>query len=151
LITNDDNFIPTPNDLTIDPIYQSWMLLDPIYQSWALLINVCCNPNNPEYKYFGAMGVKICDEWLNSYSNFLQDMSPTPDQNNENFFIERIDITQPYCKSNCKWTMLKLQKELSFEKNRPKPLNISPLNLEDPRPIYANPLNHTLSIKLRNV
>ncbi len=134
MITNDDNFIPTPNDLTIDPVYQSWMLL----------INVCCNPNNPEYKYFGAIGVKICDEWLNSYSNFLQDMSPTPDQNNENFFIERIDITQPYCKSNCKWTMLKLQKELSFEKNRPKPLNISPLNLEEPRPIYANPLNGTV-------
>ncbi len=135
MITNDDNVIPTPNDLTIDPVYQSWMLL----------INVCCNPNNREYKYFGAIGVKICDEWLNSYSNFLQDMSPTPDQNNENFFIERIDITQPYCKSNCKWTMLKLQKELSFEKNRLKPLNISPLNLEAPRPIYANPLNGTVA------
>jgi hypothetical protein len=131
LITNEDDLITTPNEVTIDPIYQSWMHL----------IDVCCNPSNPEYKYFGAIGVKVCDEWLNSYSNFLQDMSPTPEQTNEKFFIERIDITQPYCKSNCKWTMLKLQKELSFKKHKPTPLKIDPLNLEDPTPADVGRLN----------
>jgi hypothetical protein len=59
-------------------------------------------------------------------------MSPTPDQNNDNFFIERIDSTQPYCKANCKWTILQPQKELAFKKHKPTPLKVSPLNLEDP-------------------
>jgi hypothetical protein len=125
LITNDDYLIiPHPNDVDVS--------VNPIYQSWVYLIDVCCNPNNPKYKDFGAIGVKVCDEWLNSYSNFLQDMSPTPDQNNDNFFIERIDSTQPYCKANCKWTILQPQKELAFKKHKPTPLKVSPLNLEDP-------------------
>ncbi len=110
----------------------------PIYKSWVHVIDVCHNPNNPEYKYFGAIGVKVCDEWLNSYSNFLQDMSPTPDQNNENFFIERMDSTQPYCKANCKWTMLPTKKELFFTKYTLNSIDVSPLNLEDPS-AYQSP------------
>jgi hypothetical protein len=105
------------------------------------VIDVCHNPNNPEYKYFGAIGVKVCDEWLNSYSNFLQDMSPTPDQNNDNFFIERIDSTQHYCKANCKWTILPSKKELFLKKYKIKPIDVSPLNLENPIPINVSPFS----------
>ena len=122
MITNDNCPTPLPKVLP----------LGPIYKSWVHLIDVCCNPNNPEYKDFGAIGVKVCDEWLNSYSNFLQDMGPTPDQNNNEFFIERIDSMQPYCKANCKWTILPSKKELFLKKYKIKPIDVSPLNLEDP-------------------
>lgn len=31
----------------------------------------CYNPNCSHYKYYGARGVTVCDEWRNNYQNFL--------------------------------------------------------------------------------
>lgn len=80
------------------------IIITPAYQEWLDIKNRCYNPNNPSYKDFGAIGAKVCDEWMLSYSSFLKDMGVAPHPHRE-FFIERIDSTQPYYKANCKWTM----------------------------------------------
>ena len=30
----------------------------------------CYNPNNPRYNVYGAIGIKVCDEWLNDFKSF---------------------------------------------------------------------------------
>jgi hypothetical protein len=79
------------------------IIITPAYQEWLDIRNRCYNPNNPSFKDFGAIGAKVCDDWMHSYSNFLRDMGAPPHQGRV-FFIERIDSTEPYYKANCRWT-----------------------------------------------
>ncbi|WP_051563730.1 hypothetical protein [Enterovibrio calviensis] len=39
------------------------------YVLWAGMINRCYNPTSTPYKFYGAKGVRVCDEWHN-YQNF---------------------------------------------------------------------------------
>jgi hypothetical protein len=79
------------------------VIITPAYQEWLEIKDRCYNPNNPSYKDFGAIGSKVCDDWMCSYSNFLRDMGAPPHPHRV-FFIERIDSTESYCKANCRWT-----------------------------------------------
>lgn len=79
------------------------VIITPAYQEWLEIRDRCYNPNNPSYKDFGAIGAKVCDDWMHSYSNFIRDMGAPPHPYRI-FFIERIDSTEPYYKANCRWT-----------------------------------------------
>ena len=37
------------------------------------MIDRCTNPNSQEYQYYGAMGISVCDRWLESFDNFIDD------------------------------------------------------------------------------
>lgn len=60
----------------------------------------CCNPKTPAYKYYGGRGIKVCDRWLESFENFLEDMGEKPTPNHT---LERVDFNGDYCKMNCVW------------------------------------------------
>ena len=53
------------------------------HKCWTNMVQRCTNPNNPDYKDYGARGVVVCDRWLTSkggsFANFLSDMGPKPD------------------------------------------------------------------------
>lgn len=59
----------------------------------------CYNSASDNYKYYGALGVTVCDRWLNSFENFLEDMGNRP----ENMSLDRIDPFGNYDPENCKW------------------------------------------------
>lgn len=40
-----------------------------IYKKWQNILNRCYNLKNISYKYYGALNVTVCDEWLN-FQNF---------------------------------------------------------------------------------
>lgn len=42
-----------------------------IYSSYKSMMNRCYNTNNSHYKYYGAKGVTVCEEWRNDYQKFL--------------------------------------------------------------------------------
>jgi len=42
-----------------------------IYSVWMAMIARCTNPANAAYKNYGGRGITICDEWLNSLSDFV--------------------------------------------------------------------------------
>ena len=75
------------------------------YRSWGGMKQRCYNQNNKKYHRYGALGIVVCDEWLNSFEKFLSDMGECPD----GMSIDRIDVTKGYYKENCRWATQKEQ------------------------------------------
>lgn len=50
----------------------------PLYMRWAQMIQRCTNSNSSEYYLYGAKGVKVCERWRNSFTDFLTDMGERP-------------------------------------------------------------------------
>lgn len=65
----------------------------------------CYNANCKAYKHYGWRWINICDRWLESFENFLEDMGRCPDK----MSIDRIDTNWNYEPSNCKWSTSKEQ------------------------------------------
>lgn len=67
----------------------------------------CYNKNEPRYKDYGARGIRMCDEWLMSFDEFVE-WSLSNGYSGE-MSIERINVDGNYCPENCKWITLKDQ------------------------------------------
>lgn len=75
------------------------------YRTWAKMKERCYNKNSKDYVNYGARGIIVCDEWINSFETFLKDMGKKPSCSS----IDRIDNNKGYCKCNCKWATRKEQ------------------------------------------
>lgn len=60
----------------------------------------CYNPENPKYPNYGGRGINVCDRWLNSFENFLEDMGEKP---SEEYSIDRINNDGNYEPGNFRW------------------------------------------------
>ena len=70
------------------------------YKAWQNMKARCLNPNDISFKNYGERGIKVCDRWKNSFSNFLSDMGrKTSDQHS----LDRINVNGNYEPSNCRW------------------------------------------------
>lgn len=70
------------------------------YTVWCNIKARCLNKNGKDYPYYGARGIKVCDRWLNSFENFMEDMYSSYKQGLE---LDRIDVNGNYEPSNCRW------------------------------------------------
>jgi hypothetical protein len=75
------------------------------YTTWQGMKQRCNNPNSISYPNYGALGIKVCDEW-NDYINFLKDMGRKP---GPEYTLDRIDGTKGYSKDNCRWETRSVQ------------------------------------------
>lgn len=73
----------------------------PEYIAYMNMIQRCMNKNLPIYKYYGARGITVCERWLESFGNFLDDMGVKPDPS---LSLDRVDNNGNYEPSNCRWT-----------------------------------------------
>jgi hypothetical protein len=77
------------------------------YNHWSGMKTRCLNPNADQYIYYGKRGIKICDEWVNDFSKFNEDMGEAP----KGCTLDRIDVNGDYSKNNCRWATKQQQSE----------------------------------------
>ncbi len=73
----------------------------PEYRCWKAVKTRCYNPNFKNYPDYGGRGIRVCERWLHSFENFLEDMGLKPSKDHS---IERRNPNGDYCPSNCYWT-----------------------------------------------
>lgn len=77
----------------------------PEYGIWKQMKYRCTVPSNPGFADYGEKGIRVCDEWLESFENFYNDMGNKP----EGMSLDRIDVKGDYCKENCRWADISTQ------------------------------------------
>jgi hypothetical protein len=69
------------------------------YMRWKSMLQRCNNPKASNYKYYGAVGIKVCERW-HDYPSFLTDMGECADQS---LTLDRIKSEIGYEPGNCRW------------------------------------------------
>jgi len=78
----------------------------PEYRAWASMKSRCYRKTDISYPRYGALGVRVCDRWLNSFENFLADMGERPSSKHS---LDRIDSRGNYEPTNCQWSDIATQ------------------------------------------
>lgn len=67
----------------------------------------CYNKHCDRYKYYGARGIRICDEWLTDFVKFYS--WAMENGYKKGLTIDRIDNDKGYSPDNCRWVDMKTQ------------------------------------------
>lgn len=70
------------------------------------MLQRCYNPKNKRYYRYGGRGIIVCERWIESLSNFIEDVGIRP---GKNYSIDRINNDGNYDKINCRWATPKEQ------------------------------------------
>ena len=78
----------------------------PEYNSYTAMMARCLNPKNSSYESYGGRGITICDRWLESPKNFIEDVGHKP---GPEFSLDRIDVDGNYEPNNVRWATTEQQ------------------------------------------
>jgi len=76
------------------------------YRAWCNMRRRCEDTKSPLFKWYGARGIKVCEDWSKSFINFYKDMGPKP---NSNLTLDRINNDGDYEPHNCRWVTMEVQ------------------------------------------
>ena len=75
-----------------------------IYKIWIGMKARCYNKNSVPYPYYGAKGIRVCEEWKTAPDGFIRFYNWSIENGySEKLTIDRIDPTKDYEPSNCRW------------------------------------------------
>ena len=79
-----------------------------LYGTWKQMNKRCRNKDNPRYKDYAGKGIKVCDEWKNSFEAFYQwaienGYEDIEGERKDRLAIDRINSDGDYCPENCRW------------------------------------------------
>jgi hypothetical protein len=89
----------------------------PTYITWKSMKRRCSDSNNAIFQYWSGKGIIVCDRWIESYYNFLEDMGERPDGTTIDRYPDKNGNYEP---GNCRWATSKEQID-----NRDMPKQIS--------------------------
>lgn len=80
-----------------------------LYSRWSDMKQRCYNKKNCNYKYYGARGIKVCDEWLgeNGFKNF--EKWALQNGYKKELSLDKIDNSGNYSPQNCRWVTQRIQ------------------------------------------
>ena len=78
---------------------------------WRGMKQRCYKPKSQGYRWYGARGITICDEWREDYQAFKS--WALENGYADDLTIDRIDSDGNYEPSNCRWATYKQQSETS--------------------------------------
>ena len=72
-----------------------------LYKVWCGIKRRCYNNHEEKYYRYGERGIKVCDDWRNSFKSF----KVWADENNyiKGYHIDRKDNDGDYCPENCRF------------------------------------------------
>lgn len=70
-----------------------------LYMIWQEMLARCYRAESPSFKFYGARGISVCDEWRTSFESFAADMGDPP----FGCSLERKNNDMNYSKDNCQW------------------------------------------------
>jgi len=123
----------------------------PEFTAWDHMIQRCHNENCSVYKWYGARGIVVCDEWRDSFLNFYKDMGPRPSNGHS---LERVDNSKGYSPDNCRWAT-KVEQMNNTRRNKFYTYNGESLSLSqwarkvsmNPRTLYARVVEYGWTIE----
>lgn len=75
-----------------------------LYGAWFAMKRRCTNPKDKSYKNYGGRGIKVCDRWLESPKNYINDIEKTIGKKPTKYHtLDRIDNDGNYEISNVRW------------------------------------------------
>lgn len=89
-----------------------------LYSIWRNMKRRCNEPNRKDYKYYGGKGIKVCEEWSQSYAAFKE--WAISNGYSDELTIDRIDFSKNYEPKNCRWIPFSEQR-----KNMSSPRTVS--------------------------
>jgi hypothetical protein len=72
----------------------------PLYGAWSNMKSRCYCTSADGYEYYGGKGIKVCDEWRNSFVNYHDWMILNGWR--RGLSLDRIDGNKDYCPENCR-------------------------------------------------
>lgn len=70
------------------------------YRVWKSMLSRCRYTGNSRYHRYGGRGIKVCDEWSNSFEAFYEYMGKCPEEKSS---IDRICNDSDYEPGNVRW------------------------------------------------
>ena len=78
-----------------------------LYNVWLTMKQRCYNPKDRHYQWYGAKGIKVCEEWRDNPVAFVAWC--TENGYEDGLTIDRIDGLKDYAPDNCRFITMSAQ------------------------------------------
>ena len=82
-----------------------------LYRVWRGMHERCENPDNISFKYYGAVGVSVCEEWKDYavFRKWATEHGYSENAERGQCTLDRVDPFGNYEPENCRWVDMKTQ------------------------------------------